>query len=77
MMSGSNAVICDHCVIQIGQHRKSLLADEHATCSLCRRSHFEARGVYTYNGVEICSECLDLSLGQLEREEVDRFLAAW
>ena len=25
----------------------------------------------------LCSECLDLSLGQLEREEVDRFLAAW
>jgi hypothetical protein len=27
--------------------------------------------------VHICSECLDLSLGLLEREEVDRFLAAW
>jgi hypothetical protein len=44
---------------------------------LCSRTSFEARGVYSYNGIEICSECLDLSLGQLEREEVDKFLAAW
>jgi len=77
LMSGSDAVVCDRCVIQIGQHRKSLLADERSNCTLCSRTHFEARGVYSYNGVEICSECLDLSLGQLEREEVDRFLAAW
>lgn len=77
LMSGSNAVVCDRCVIQISQHRHSLLADEHASCDLCSRTHFEARGMYGYNGVNICSECLDLSLGQLEREEVDRFLAAW
>jgi tetratricopeptide (TPR) repeat protein len=77
LMSGSSAVVCDRCVIQVGQHRKSLLAAEHATCTLCSRTAFEARGVYSYNGIEICSECLDLSLGQLEREEVDKFLAAW
>ena len=76
-MSGSDAVVCDRCVIQIGQHRKSLQADERSNCTLCSRTHFEARGVYSYNGIDICSECLDLSLGQLEREEVDRFLAAW
>tara|TARA_B100000575_G_scaffold229408_1_gene190316 strand:+ start:70 stop:1656 length:1587 start_codon:yes stop_codon:yes gene_type:complete len=77
LMSGSDAVVCDRCVIQIGQHRRSLLADERSNCTLCSRTHFEARGVYSYNGVDVCSECLDLSLGQLEREEVDRFLAAW
>lgn len=77
LMSGSDAVVCDRCVIQIGQHRKSLQADERSNCTLCSRTHFEARGVYSYNGIDICSECLDLSLGQLEREEVDRFLAAW
>lgn len=77
LMSGSTAVICDQCVIQVSQHRRSLVASEHAACSLCARSAFEARGVYSYNGVEICSTCLDLSLGQLEREEVDKFLAAW
>lgn len=77
LMSGSQAVVCDQCVIQVGQHRRTLDAPEHACCTLCSRSAFEARGVYSYNGVEICSECLDLSLGQLEREEVDRFLSAW
>ena len=76
-MAGTHAVICDRCVIQIGQHRHSLEAPEDAVCSLCSRTAFEARAVYSYNGVEICSECLDMSLGQLEREEVDRFLAAW
>ena len=77
LMTGSHAVVCDRCVIKIGQHRHSLEAPEHAACMLCSRTAFEARAVYSYNGVETCSECLDLSLGQLEREEVDRFLAAW
>jgi len=77
LMAGSQAVICDRCVIQVGQHRRTLEAPEHSVCALCSRTAFEARGVYSYNGVEICSECLDMSLGQLEREEVDRFLAAW
>jgi tetratricopeptide (TPR) repeat protein len=77
LMAGSHAVVCDRCVIVVGQHRSTLDAPEQACCSLCSRSAFEARGVYSYNGVEICSTCLDLSLGQLEREEVDRFLSAW
>ena len=58
-------------------HRRTLTAPEHASCSLCGASAFEVRGMYSYNGIEVCSGCLDLSLGQLEREEVDRFLAAW
>ena len=77
LMVGTNAAVCNHCVVEVGQHRQSLAADEHANCSLCGRTHFEARGMYSYNGVAICSECVDRSLGQLEREEVDRFLAAW
>ena len=60
-MSGSSAVICNHCVIQIGQHRRTLTAPEHASCSLCGASAFEVRGMYSYNGIEICSGCLDLS----------------
>ena len=77
LMMGGQAAICDRCVIQISQHRKSLEAPENAVCSLCSRTAFEARAMYSYNGIEICSECLDMSLGQLEREEVDKFLAAW
>jgi tetratricopeptide (TPR) repeat protein len=77
LMAGSRAVICDRCVIRVGQHRRSLEASDDAVCDLCTRTPFEVRGLYGYNGVHICSECLDLSLGLLEREEVDRFLAAW
>ena len=33
-------------------------------CAVCARARlFEARAVYSYNGVGICSECLDVSLG--------------
>jgi Flp pilus assembly protein TadD len=77
LMAGSQAVVCDRCVIRVGQHRRSLEASDDAVCDLCSRTPFEVRGLYGYNGVHICSECLDLSLGLLEREEVDRFLAAW
>jgi len=77
LMAGSQAVVCDRCVIRVGQHRRSLEASDDAVCDLCSRTPFEVRGLYGYNGVHICSECLDLSLGLLEREEVDKFLAAW
>jgi tetratricopeptide (TPR) repeat protein len=77
LMAGSQAVVCDRCVIRVGQHRRTLQASDDAVCDLCCRTPFEVRGLYGYNGVHICSECLDLSLGLLEREEVDRFLSAW
>lgn len=77
MMAGTGVVICDRCVVRIWQHRRSLAAPDDATCNLCGRSHFEANGLYRYNGVNICSHCEQLSLGLLEREEVDRFLATW
>jgi Flp pilus assembly protein TadD len=77
MMAGSKACVCDRCVIRIGQHRKTLESPDNAVCDMCGRTAFEARSVHNYNGVQFCSACLDLSLGQLEREEVDRFLSAW
>ena len=77
MMAGSRAVICDQCVVRVGTHRRSMAAPDEATCDLCGATPFEARGIYQYNGVCICSGCLELSLGLLEREEVDRFLASW
>jgi Flp pilus assembly protein TadD len=77
MMAGSKACVCDRCVIRIGQHRRTLEAPDNAVCDMCGRTAFEARSVHNYNGIQFCSACLDLSLGQLEREEVDRFLAAW
>jgi hypothetical protein len=27
--------------------------------------------------VDICADCLDLSMGLLERDEIDKFLAEW
>ncbi len=77
LMAGSHAVICDRCVVNVGQHRRSMAAPDEASCSLCGATPFEARGIYAINGVTICSGCLELSLGLLEREEVDRFLANW
>jgi len=77
LMAGSNAVICDHCILDVGKDRRNMLAQDDATCSFCGRSHLESKGVYGFNGVDICSHCLQLSLGLVEREEVDRFFAAW
>jgi hypothetical protein len=77
LMAGSSAVICDHCILEVGKDRRNMLASDDATCSFCGRSHLESKGVYGFNGVDICSHCLKLSLGLVEREEVDRFFAAW
>ncbi len=76
MMAGGSTVMCDRCVLRVATHRRSMAAADDAVCDLCHRTHFEAR-VYTYNGHRICNHCLELSLGLLEREEVDRFLATW
>ncbi|MEC7239958.1 MAG: tetratricopeptide repeat protein [Myxococcota bacterium] len=77
LMAGSHAVICDHCILEIGKNRRDMLSSDDATCSFCGRSHLESKGVYGFNGVDICSHCLELSLGLVEREEVDRFFASW
>ena len=58
-------------------HRRTPKAAEDHTCDLCNATQFEARGMYSYNGVAVCTGCLELSLGLLEREEVDRFLTTW
>ncbi|NOY24501.1 MAG: tetratricopeptide repeat protein [Oligoflexia bacterium] len=76
MMAGGSAVVCDRCVVRIATHRRSMTGADDAVCDLCHRTHFEAT-VYAYNGQHVCNHCLELSLGLIEREEVDRFLAAW
>jgi tetratricopeptide (TPR) repeat protein len=77
MIAGGDTVICDQCVVHVTQNRATLVAPDDSTCSLCGRSHFESAGLYRYNTIDICNQCVQLSLGLLEREEVDRFLAAW
>jgi tetratricopeptide (TPR) repeat protein len=77
MMAGGGEVICDRCVVRVWQNRRSMIAADDAVCGLCGRSHFEADGLFCYNRINICSHCVQLSLGLLEREEVDRFLSSW
>ena len=76
LMVGTESVICDVCIGELGRRRKELVAHDEASCHFCQRNQLEAR-VYGLHGVQICAVCLKLSLGVLEREEVDRFLAAW
>jgi hypothetical protein len=37
----------------------------------------ETRGVYRVNSVDVCADCMDTSLGVIEREEVEKFLREW
>jgi tetratricopeptide (TPR) repeat protein len=75
LMAGSDAVVCDHCVVKISRNRDELLAPDEATCSFCGRTHLASAGVWAVGLVKICSHCLDRSLGLMEREEVNRFLS--
>ncbi len=77
LMAGTRAVVCDHCVGEIARNRRTLIAPDDAVCALCGRTHFESRAVYRHAGADVCADCLDLSMGLLEREEIDRFLATW
>jgi len=77
MIAGGKEVVCDKCVVHITSHRATLRAADDATCGLCGRTHFESAGLYHYNGVDICNSCIQLSLGLLEREEIDQFLSSW
>ncbi len=74
LMAGSDAIVCDHCVAKVSRNRRELLAADDASCSFCSRTHLESRGVWAIGVVHICSNCLERSLGLMEREEVDRFL---
>lgn len=76
-LSGSHAVLCDRCVEQVVLNRRSLAAGDDASCRLCGRTHFEARGLWKINGVDVCAHCIDLSVGLRERHEVDNFLQSW
>jgi tetratricopeptide (TPR) repeat protein len=77
LMAGSDAVICDVCVLEVSRGRRRLRAPDEAACGFCGKTHLETRGLYRYQGVDIGSDCLELSLGLVEREEIDRFLAAY
>ncbi len=77
LMAGSDAVICEVCVVEVGRKRRSAQAPDEACCGFCGKNQLETKAVYRHQGVDICSDCLELSLGLMEREEVDKFLATW
>lgn len=76
MMVRGDLAICDRCLTSIARHRHELTTDDpRLRCAMTGRSVVETRELYVYNGVTIAAEVVDRSLGLLEREEVDRFLA--
>ncbi|GDX81960.1 hypothetical protein LBMAG42_37710 [Deltaproteobacteria bacterium] len=77
LMTGTRAVLCDVCIGEVVQNRRSLVAPDDAACHLCGRTHFEARSLWRVHGVDVCAHCVDLSVGLRERDAVDRFLQSW
>jgi len=75
LLSGHSAVVCDRCIGEIATRRRELAVDNPATgCQLCGKTNTMVRAVYSYQGVAVCAECMDRSLGLMEREAVDRYL---
>jgi hypothetical protein len=69
--------ICNRCLTDIARGRRDLVNDDpNAQCILTGLTNLEDRAVYTYRGVNVASSAVDLSLGLVERDEVDRFLGA-
>lgn len=77
LLSGTQAVLCDVCVQDIAKDRRSHTAPDSAICQLCGRTQMETRGVYRITRVDVCADCMDTSLGVIEREEVEKFLREW
>ncbi len=77
LLSGTQAVVCDLCVQLIAKDRRSHMAPDSAVCHLCGRTQMETRGVYRVTRVDVCADCMDTSLGVIEREEVEKFLRDW
>ena len=77
-VGAAGTAVCDRCIAAIARDRRELATDDPGVaCRLCGRTNLEARGVYVYRAVAVCASCVDLGLGLVEREEIDRFLAAW
>lgn len=77
MLAGASAVMCSHCFTDVARQRRSLQSDDPGlACALCRQTLLESRAVYVYRGIPVCADCVEHSLGLVEREVVERWLAA-
>ena len=73
---GANASLCDRCITAVARERRSReVSDPTEACSLCCQTRLEGPQVYRASESTLCAGCIDQSLGLLEREEIDRFLA--
>lgn len=76
LLAGGDAAVCDRCMTDIARDRRVLQADDpDVHCALCDKNTLEARAVFVHRAVAVCSDCLEQSLGLLEREEIDRWMA--
>jgi tetratricopeptide (TPR) repeat protein len=77
MMVGAKAAICNVCLGDIAMRRRELETDDpEKVCALSGRGTFETAAMYVWKGTAVCREVVDSGLGLLERERVDRWLAA-
>jgi hypothetical protein len=77
MMVGANAAICNVCLTDIALRRRELETDDpDKVCALSGRGTFETTAMYVWKGTAVSREVVDQGLGLLERERVDRWLAA-
>ena len=78
LMAGEKAIVCNTCMTTIARDRRELATDDPSiSCALCGRTGLDTRNVYIFRGTPVCAHCVDHSLGLLEREAVDRYLASW
>ena len=76
MIVSAGVAICDRCMTSIARERRKLQTeDPKVYCALSGVNCLQSRGIYVYNNLAVSAECVDQSLGLLEREEVDRYLA--
>ncbi len=77
MMAGQQAALCSVCLATIARQRRALESDDpELVCALSGRGAFETAAMYVFEGVPVSREVVDHGLGLLERESVDRWLAA-
>lgn len=77
VLGGSDGAVCDTCMTEIASHRRELATDDPAAeCVLCHKTNTSTKAVFVYQAVNVCSDCLDRSLGLVERETVDAYFVS-
>ncbi len=75
LVTGPTTAVCDRCLAALAAERRELAEAADAGCRLCTATPIDTRAVWQWRGTEICSDCLDTSLGLVERDEISAFLA--